>query len=73
MTNEDRYFLESNFVGVNRFFISVYSDQHVDSKRFRNRRYLLPKGIIENYNIIIDRKILFDQSIDSDTKRFEQN
>ena len=31
-TNEYRYFLESNFIGVNRFFVLVYSNQDVDSK-----------------------------------------
>ena len=28
------------------------SIQNADSKRFKTRRYYLPKGIIENYNII---------------------
>ena len=31
-TNEYRYFLESNFIGVNRLFVLVYSNQDVDSK-----------------------------------------
>ena len=33
MTNEYRYFLVSNFVGVNRLFALVYSNQEDDSKR----------------------------------------
>ena len=32
--NKYRYFLESNFVGVKRLFILVYSDEYADSKRF---------------------------------------
>ena len=33
-TNEYRYFLESNFVGVNRLFVLVCSNQDADSKIF---------------------------------------
>ena len=32
-TNEFRYFLESNLVGVNRLFLLVYSYQDDDSKK----------------------------------------
>ena len=53
-TNEYRYFRESNLVGVNRLFVLVYSNQDVASKRFKNQRYYLPKGIIKYYNIIIN-------------------
>ena len=42
-TNEYRYFLESNFIGVNRLFVLVYSNQDVDSKRFKTRKYYLKK------------------------------
>ena len=28
MTNEFRYFLESNFVGVKRLFVLIYSNQN---------------------------------------------
>ena len=40
MTNYYRYFLESNFVGVNRLFVLVYSNQDGNSKRFKTQRYL---------------------------------
>ena len=53
MRNEDRYFLESNFVGVNRLFVLVYSNQDDNAKRFKTRRYYIPKGIIRISNIII--------------------
>ena len=39
MTNEYRYFLESNFAGVIKLFILVYSNQDTNSKRFKTRRY----------------------------------
>ena len=48
-TNEDR---------VNRLFVLVYSNEDGDSKRFKTRRYYLPKGRIESYNVIINKKKL---------------
>ena len=52
-TNEYRYFLELNFVGVNRF---------------KARRYYLLKGIIKYYNVIINGKNFYDHQVDSDIK-----
>ena len=54
--NEFKYFLESNFVGVNRSFVLVYTNQDTNAKRFKNWRYYLPKGIIKNYDVITSGK-----------------
>ena len=54
--NEYRYFLESNFLGVNTLFVLVYSNQDANSKQFRTLRYYLPKVIIDNYNVITNEK-----------------
>ena len=37
-TMKYRYFLGSNFVGVNRLFVLVYSNQDNNSKSFKTRR-----------------------------------
>ena len=66
--NEYRYFLESNFVRVNRLFVLLYTNQDANTKRFNARKYYLPKGIIKNYNIIINGKNVYDQPINSDIK-----
>ena len=71
-TNEYRYFLESNCLDYNRLFVLVYKNQDDNAKRFETRRYYLPKGIIDNYNIVINGKIFYDQPIDSDIKRYEE-
>ena len=34
--------------------------------------YYLPKGIISNYNVIIDEKDFHDQPINSDIKRYKE-
>ena len=61
-TNEYRYFLERNLVGFSRLFVLVYSNQNDDFKIFKTRRYYLPKGIIDNYKVIINGKNFFDQA-----------
>ena len=38
MTNELRYFGELNFVGVNRLFVLVYTNEDGNSKRFKAKR-----------------------------------
>ena len=64
--NKYRYFLSSSFVGVNKLFFLVYSNQDADSKRFKTRRYYLQKAIIDNYNVIINGKKIYNQAVVSD-------
>ena len=68
-TNEYRYFLVSNFLGVKRLFVLIYPNQNDSVKRFNIKRYYLPKGIIKNYNVIISGRNFNDQTVDSDIKR----
>ena len=58
-TNEFRWFLESDSVGVNRLFVLVYTNQDAASKRFKARRYYLPKGITKNYDVVINGKKVY--------------
>ena len=73
-TNEYRYFLESNFVGVNRFFVLDHSNRDANAKRFNAREYYLQEGVIKNYYFIINRKNLpsHNQAIDSNIKWCEE-
>ena len=61
------YFLNSNFLGVNRLSVLIYSSQYDNAKRFKARRYYLPKGIIEHYNVI-NGKNFYEQRIYYDMK-----
>ena len=70
--NEYRYFLQSNSVGVNRLFVLVYSNQGHNLKRYKALRCYLTQGLINNYNVIIIGKKFYDQTIDSNIKRFEE-
>ena len=53
-------------------FVLVYLNEDSDSKRFKAKRYYLPKRIINNYNVIINGKNIYDQRIDSDIKQYEE-
>ena len=59
-TNEYKYFIESNFVGVNRLFVLIYPNQGDKVKRFNDKKYYSPKGIIKNYNAIVNRTNFYD-------------
>ena len=61
------YFLNSNLLGVNRLSVLIYSTQDDNAKRFKARRYYLPKGIIEHYNVI-NGKNFYEQPIYYDMK-----
>ena len=58
-------------IGVNRLFVLVYSNQGDNAKRFKTWRYYLPKRIIDNYNIINEKKNN-DQPIDSYIKQYKE-
>ena len=63
--------IKSNFVGVNRLFVLVYTIEANNAKRFNARKYHLPKGIIKYY-VIINGKSCYDQAIGSDIKRYKE-
>ena len=62
-TNEYRDFLESNFVGANRLFALVYTNEDANAKRLINRRYYLPTGIIKTCNVIINGKKIIPKQL----------
>ena len=63
---------KSNFVGANRLFVLIYSNEVINAKRNKGRKYYLPKGIIKNYKVIIDGKNFYDQPICFDIKRYKE-
>ena len=50
----------------------TYLNRDNNLKRFKAQKYYLLKGIIRNYNVIIDEKNFDDQPIDSDIKRYKE-
>ena len=52
--------------------VLFYSNWKNYIKRHNAKKYYLPKGIINNYNVIINGKNLYDQPIDSDIKCYKE-
>ena len=46
-TSEFRFFLESNFVGVNRLSVLVCTNEGDSATRFNSAKYYLSKGIMK--------------------------
>ena len=57
---------------IYRLFILIYLNRNTDVKRFNAQKYYLPKGIIVNYNVIINGKNFYEQAIDSDKKQYKE-
>ena len=54
------------------YFARLHKSRCCFHKRLKAKRHYLPKGIIENYNDIINEKNFYDQPIDSNIKRYEE-
>ena len=52
-----------------KLFISVYVNWNNDVKRYNAKEYYFPEGIINNYIVIINENIFYDQPIGSDINR----
>ena len=62
------HLIEPSFQGVNRLFVLVFEN---DDPRISNKRHYLPNVEINNYNVMIDSKIFFDQPINSRLKTYD--
>ena len=51
---------------VDYVLVYIYEDNNAKMLNY------LPKGIIKNYNVIINGENFYDQPIDSDIKRYEE-
>ena len=54
------HLVESSFQEVDRIFVLAFED---DAQRTRNKRYYLPNVEIKDFNVMIDGKSFFDQSV----------
>ena len=75
--NEEKYIralLDSSYQGVKRLFVPAYNNTEgnnqvsIDS----SKKYFLPRAKIENYNIKINGKNFYDQSINGTIKQYNK-
>ena len=71
-TNKHIYFIKWNFVGADILFVLVYSNQDANSQRLKTIEDIIYKRVLF---IIISsvEKNFYDQAVDSDIKRYEEN
>ena len=69
-----RELLDSSYQGVKRLFVLAYDntagDNQVSIDSFK--KYFLPRFKIKNYNIKIDGRNFFDQSINESIKQYDE-
>ena len=67
-TKEYRNFLKSNFVGISKLLVLVYSNKMMMQKCVK------PNSIIyiKNNHVVINGKNFYDQSINCDIKQYEE-
>ena len=66
--------LDASYQGVKRLFVLAYRDRGGANRVTTDsyRRYFLPKVKIENYNIEIDGRNFYDQSISDLIKQYDE-
>ena len=62
------HLIEPTLQGINRLFVLAFEN---DEQRTSNKRYYIPNVEIKDYNVITDRKNIFDQQIKNDKVTYE--
>ena len=64
--------LDPSFQGVNRLFVMAYNRANGQPTRNGQQKYYLPRIELEKYNVIIDRRNFYDNSIESDIEKYRE-
>ena len=69
--NVTRFPLDASFQGTNRLFVLAFdnTDGNVNQE---NRKYFLPRVNITNYNVLIDGRNFYDQSVNDQIKKYDE-
>ena len=73
--NVTRFPLDTSFQGVNRLFVLAFNNTNNDAnkvERDSHRKYFLPRVNITNYNVLIDGRNFYDQTINDQIKKFDE-
>ena len=64
--------LDPSFQGVNRLFVMSYNRASGQPTRNGQRKYYLPRIDLENYNVIIDGRNVYDNPIEGDIEKYRE-
>ena len=62
--------LDPSFQGVNRLFVMAYNTANGQPTTNGQRKYYLPRIILNKYNVIIDGRNFYDNPIESDIGKY---
>ena len=63
---------DASIQGVKKLFVLAYSRENGDATENSHRKYSLPRMKIKNYNIEIDGRNFYDQSINDLIKEYDE-
>ena len=67
--------LDPSVQGVNRLYVLPFeaaNEAENTANRIRYRKFYLPRTSIANYNVMIDGRNFYDQSISSDERQYDE-
>ena len=64
--------LDPSFQGFNRLFVMAYNRANGQPTRNGQQKYYLPRIDLEKYNVIIDGRNFYDNSIESDIEKYRE-
>ena len=64
--------LDASFQGVNKLFVLAYTSGNNITDKISHRKYFLPRLKMKNYNIKIDGRNFYDQSINDLIKQYDE-
>ena len=67
-----REWLDTSIQGVNRLFVLAYGRENDDATENSHRKYFLLRMKIKKYNIEIDGRNFYDQSINDSIKQYDE-
>ena len=62
------FLIDQSFQAVKRFFVLAFN---ATDNRKGYSRYYLPTAKVEDYNVMIDGKTVFDQAVKTDIKKYD--
>ena len=73
--NLKRFPLDASFQGVNRLFVLAFNNTNNDAnkvERKSHRKYFFLRVDISHYNVLIDGRYFYDQSINDQIKKYDE-
>ena len=72
--NLTRFPLDTSFQGVRRLFVLAFDNADNGAKKVERNsgtKYFLPRVNIINYNVLIDGRNFYDQSVNDQIKKYD--